>query len=274
MNGETRLWRWAGAELPVATQTPGLTRWLESFTGLSSGPCPADAFPEIRQTDGRTVLVGTREWQFLQTHADCRTWLALTLSDELGRKSGAVLLHGAAWIRGAGVTVVCGQPWAGKSSTALLALRRGLRLLGDDLVRVLPDGAGVSACPRPAKRRRVPGLGLQWPSACSGTLWNTDLGNDPAELVPRLPDLFAPVDASWPVERIIHLERSDAAGFQVAPLDRAAALAAMIRQVRCGSPQFFRPMVRALDPLADRPHFNLRVGPGALEAAFDGFLNA
>ncbi len=74
----------------------------------------------------------------------------------LRRAPYAVALHAAAVERGAGVTLICGPPGAGKTTLALALSRSGGgRVLADDLVLLLPSGM-VRPVPFPAAIKPSP----------------------------------------------------------------------------------------------------------------------
>lgn len=263
-------WTWAGASMVIHPGTPAISDWLTRFTGLSPEPAAADEAPLIRFLGDNQAIVGLHDRQSFDTYEALLAWLALTVSDELGRRSTAVLLHSASFLVEGVVTLVCGQPFSGKSTTALLALNAGLHLLGDDIVHLHPQPGTVQACPRPLKLRRLPSsLDLLPHQSLLDQSLPATLDNEPSWLIPRHEACMAPVGPIWPVGRIFHLTRSDTPGFDVQRLSPSDALPALAAQVRCHAAPSDPRIPPALLPLSNLPNFLVRVGPAAIQAAFD-----
>lgn len=273
MNPTQVRWSWAGAHLHVASRDPGLGEWMARYTGLAPAPSEATPTPDFEAEGSDAIRVAGVHRLGVADERSLRTWLALILSDELGKRSGAVILHAAAFLRDGRATLVCGKPWAGKSSTALLALAAGFPVLGDDIVRVLPAGGQVEPCPRPLKTRRVPtGLDLRIPPDLAAGAFEAMHYDEPTCLYPRLAPRLVPIGTTWPVERILHLERAEITGFDCVPLARWEALGALLNQVRCAAPDPLPAMTAAIRPLAGVGNLRVRVGPGALPDAFRSII--
>ncbi len=266
-------WTWAGATMAVDTGNPSIAEWLARFTGLSPEPSDPDEIPLIRLRGGNQAIVGLHDRQPFDTHEALLAWLALTVSDELGRRSNAALLHSASFLVDGVATLVCGQPFSGKSTTALLALNAGLHLLGDDIVHLHPQPGTVQACPRPLKLRRLPSsLDILPRQSLLDQSLPATLDGEPSWIIPRQEAAMAPVGPIWPVGRIFHLSRSDAPGFDIQRLPPADALPALAAQVRCHAGPSDPRIQAALLPLSNLPNFLIRVGPAAITTAFEQML--
>ncbi len=79
--------------------------------------------------------------------------MALTLGEFLARHAACPLLHAASIEFDGRVALLCGPPFAGKSTATLRAIARGLTVLGDDQVRVADGKPLVQPLPRPVKLR-------------------------------------------------------------------------------------------------------------------------
>lgn len=266
-------WTWAGASMAIHPGTPAISDWLTRFTGLAPEPAAPDEAPLIRLLGGNEAIVGLHDRQSFETYEALLAWLALTVSDELGRRSESVLLHSASFLVDGVATLVCGQPFSGKSTTALLALNAGLHLLGDDIVHLHTQPGTVQACPRPLKLRRLPSsLDLLPRQALLDQCLPATLDDEPSWLIPRQEAGMAPVGPVWPVGRIFHLTRSDAPGFDLQRLAAVDALPALAAQVRCHAGPSDPRIHAALLPLSHLPNFLLRVGPAAITDAFEQIL--
>ena len=266
-------WTWAGASMVIDVGQGSIADWLARFTGLVPEPALPDEAPLIRLRGGNQAIIGLHHRQSFQTYEGLLAWLALTVSDELGRRSGAVMLHSASFLVDGVATLVCGQPFSGKSTTALLALNAGLHLLGDDIVHLHSQPGSVQACPRPLKLRRLPSsLDLLPRQALLDQCLPATLDDEPSWLIPRQEAGMAPVGPVWPVGRIFHLTRSDAPGFDLQRLAAIDALPALAAQVRCHAGPSDPRIHAALLPLSHLPNFLLRVGPAAITDAFEQLL--
>lgn len=266
-------WTWAGASMVINSGTPAISDWLTRFTGLSPESAPSGEQPLIRLSGPNDAIVGLHDRQSFETYEALLAWLALTVSDELGRRSDTVLLHSASFLVEGVATLVCGQPFSGKSTTALLALNAGLHLLGDDIVHLHPQPGTVQACPRPLKLRRLPSsLDILPRQSLLDQSLPATLDDEPSWLIPRHEAGMAPVGPTWPVGRIFHLTRSDAPGFDVQRLSPTDALPALAAQVRCHAGPSDPRIPAALLPLSALPNFLLRVGPAAITDAFEQIL--
>lgn len=268
-------WTWAGATLAIDTGNPSLVDWLSRFTGLSPEPAIPDEMPLIRLLGGNEAIVGLHDRQPFKTHEALLAWLALTVSDELGRRSNAVLLHSASFLVDGSATLVCGQPFSGKSTTALLALNAGLQLLGDDIVHLHSQPGTVQACPRPLKLRRLPSsLDILPRRALLDQSLPATLDDEPSWIIPRQEAVMAPVGPVWPVGQIFHLSRSNDPGFDVQRLTPDDALPALAAQVRCHTGPSDPRILAALLPLSQLPNFRIQVGPAAIADAFEQILRS
>ncbi len=99
----------------------------------------------IAITDGRNVVVDPAPGAAL---AEVQSWLLGPGLGVICHQRGAIPLHACAigTLGGAGALAIAGHSGAGKSTTAAALVRRGHRLLGDDVLVIDPDTALAQPC--------------------------------------------------------------------------------------------------------------------------------
>lgn len=249
---------WAGASTTVATHDPQILRDLADLTGLD--PVPAAirlGRGELNALPERQVFVHD-QLRIYRTEADRLIWMALTLGEFLARRAACPLLHAASIAIGGRAVLLCGAPFAGKSTTTLRAIARGLTVLGDDQVRVADGEPRVQALPRPVKLRID--LGDPLPEGVReadrpvrGMLEHEET------LMLRRGEAVSP-DTWFPIAAAFHLSRDDGRTCNLTSLDTQAARGLLGSQLR--GPAADDP--NALDTthagLLTVPHFGLAVG--------------
>ncbi len=145
---------WSGYRLTIAVPERRWFDWLSDFTGLEVEPQETRTeAPVLLVIDDLHVLVDGRDPRTFESLDDLKSWLFLTVSDVMISRGEFTALHTAGIIAAGRAVLFSGPPWAGKSSWAFEAHRRGLEVLGDDQVRVDPQTGVVTGLPRPMKRR-------------------------------------------------------------------------------------------------------------------------
>jgi hypothetical protein len=192
---------WLGYRLPIAVPDERWLDWLTDFTGLEfeAGEAPASV-PVLFVIDDRHVLVDGGDLRTFENLDDLKAWLFLTVSDVMVSRGAFTALHAAGFIAAGEAILVSGPPWAGKSSWALEARRRGFEVLGDDQVRVDPRTGVVHGLPRPLKRRLVEER-VDRPGADDAVY--ACLDGERVALEPRGTTGFAAVERGYRVARII-----------------------------------------------------------------------
>jgi hypothetical protein len=175
-------------------------------------------------------------------------------------------LHSAGFVVDGRAILVSGPPWAGKSSWAFEARRRGLEVLGDDQVRVNGQTGVVNGLPRPLKRRLFADI-VQHHQSEHAVVAHLD--GEYIALEPRLTTGLAPVDRGYSVARVIHLARHGGPGVDVQVLDRFRALQSILDQVRTYSPMRLADAAATARILGRLPNIRMSVGDGHIGRALD-----
>jgi glycosyltransferase involved in cell wall biosynthesis len=258
---------WAGASTTVAAHDPRTLRDLAELTGLE--PMPAEirlGRAEINALPECQVFVHD-QWRRYRTDEDRLIWMALTVGELLARHAACPLLHAASIEIEGKVALLCGPPFAGKSTATLRAIARGLSVLGDDQVRVAEGQPLVQALPRPVKLRvdldaPLPEGVRESDRPVRGML------EDEATLMLRRGPAVSP-DRWLPIAAVFHLSREGRADCRLASLEPSSAREMLRSQLR--GPDADDPV--ALDAthsgLLDVPQFGLVVGDRRTDEALD-----
>jgi hypothetical protein len=267
LRGHAARFEWAGAATTVAAHDPTVLADLADFTGLEAIPTPlAIGRAETNVLHEREVYV--HEQYRLYPRAENRLiWVALTVGEFLARHAGCPLLHAASIEFDGRVALVCGPPFAGKSTLTLRAIARGLRVLGDDQVRVEEGGSRVQALPRPVKLR----VDLDAPlpdgvSAASRPL--RGMLDDEQTLMLRRDGAASP-DRWMPVAGIFHLSRRDDDRCALEPIDEADHRHRLQSQLRGPHAEVPDALDGVYAGLLRVPRFSLAVGLHGSDAALD-----
>ncbi len=265
--GVSARFRWAGGTTTVTAADPEELVELCDFTGLEPEPISLRlgrgelnllADPQIF-VHGQHRLYPRREERMI--------WAALTVGEFLARDAKCPLLHAAAIECGGVVALLCGPPFAGKSTTTLSALARGLVVLGDDQVRVIEGASAVQALPRPVKLRLD--LDAPLPAGVSGS--DRPLRGwleEEQTLMLRRGSASSP-EAIRPVGAIFHLSRCSGPTCTLAEIDRAPARELLAPQRRGRAAEDPDSIDREYAGLLSVPHFSLSVGEHRTDAALD-----
>lgn len=263
---------WADASVTVAAHESAVLDEIAAFTGLP--PVAADV-PLGRAT---LNVLGTRDVYVHDQHrrydswADRSIWLALTVGEFLANESEALLLH-AASIRLHGEAVLfLGEPFAGKSTLAHEALRRGMVVMGDDQVRWDPETCRVQALPRPIKLRVPVDAELPPGLAAAGIPLRGRLDGEETLMLPRGAGHTSP--AEWyPVRRMVHLTRRDDPGCSLETIRDEKRVRRWIgAQLRGALARHSEPFEHLARGLLAAPQMHLAVGTGATDRALDLLL--
>jgi len=258
---------WAGASTTVTAHSVEVLTDLADLTGLVPEPLIlANGRAELNALHDREVFV-QEQYRVFACREDRLIWMALTLGEFLARHAACPLLHAASIEFDGRVALLCGPPFAGKSTTTLGAIARGLRVLGDDQVRVAEGTPLVQPLPRPVKLR-VP-LDAPLPEGVRevdrpvrGML------EDEETLMLRRLGTVSP-EAWLPVAAIFHLTRSDGAGCTQARIDASAARSLLASQLRGPAAEDPRALDTSHAGLLEVPHFSLAVGADRTDEALD-----
>lgn len=258
---------WAGASTTVTAHSVEMLTDLADFTGLVPEPLVlANGRAELNALHDREVFV-QEQYRVFGCREDRLIWMALTLGEFLARRAACPLLHAASIEFDGRAVLLCGPPFAGKSTTALGAIARGRRVLGDDQVRVAEGTPLVQPLPRPVKLR-VP-LDAPLPEGVRevdrpvrGML------EDEETLMLRRGGATSP--QTWlPIAAVFHLSRLEAPGCSATRLDAGMARSLLAPQLR--GPAMHDP--HALDgshaALLTVPHVSLQIGMHQTNHALD-----
>ena len=148
---------WADTHQIVESADERLIERIARFLALPAEPCEAPA--DIRVSGGEGAW--TLETPYGAGAASEPGELAYLLLESLAygfqETTQTALAHAGAIDAGGGALVLFGSAYAGKSSLAIGAWRRGAALIGDDRVRLDAAAGTVAAFPKCAKLRLAPG---------------------------------------------------------------------------------------------------------------------
>jgi hypothetical protein len=152
---------------------------------------------------------------------------------------------------------------------ALEGVRRGLGVLGDDMVVVDVPGALVWPLPRPLKRRVSGDQDRTANDALRATL-----GGEAIALAPRRNSSALDVNRGYPLGRVVHLARHAGPGVIVADLTKTDAVRLNLDQLRGRPPHFvLAHAAAAARMLSNVPNVRMSVGDDevgpALSVALD-----
>ncbi len=265
--GHAARFEWAGAATTVTAHDPEILADLGDFTGLLPMPT-ALAVGRAETNVLHDTEVYVREQHRVYPCPENRLiWVALTVGEFLAQHSGCPLLHAASIEIDGRVALICGQPFAGKSTTTLRAIARGLRVLGDDQVRVADGEAKVQALPRPVKLRVD--LDASLPEGVSEAARPLrGMLDDEQTLMLRRGEATSPNE--WRrVAAVFHLSRGDDARCSISPMVERDARARLQAQLRGPVAEDTEALDGPCRGLLEVPHLSLEVGPGRSDEALD-----
>ena len=258
---------WAGASTTVTAHSVEMLTDLAEFTGLDPEPLVlANGRAELNALHDREVFV-REQYRVFGCREDRLIWMALTLGEFLASHAACPLLHAASIEFDGRVALLCGPPFAGKSTATLRAIARGLTVLGDDQVRVADGKPLVQPLPRPVKLR------VDLDAALPDGVRESDrpvrgMLEDEETLMLRRGGAVSP-EAWLPIAAVFHLSRRDDSECDLSRLEAPAPrrlLESQLRGPACEDP-------RALDTshagLLEVPHFSLAVGADRTDEALD-----
>ena len=211
----SRYFEWKGATLSMSLPNSHWLRRISDLLGLPNigiarGPI------EIHVHDDHSLRSFDTELTF-DTKSDLLVWLTLTTFDVLADKAGALLIHAAALKFDDDVVLLSGPPTAGKSTLALAARKRGIQIMGDDLVSLCPETLRASPAPRPLRERTTVKQISEYttdPLEVGMPLAGT-LDGEPCFLHPRLSDGTISKTQAAKVVAIYFLQRSEGRDVQL-----------------------------------------------------------
>lgn len=262
---------WAGANVTVAAPDSRVLVELAAFTGL--------------EVNSENIKLGRAELNLLQANEvyvhdlyrtfrspeDRLIWAALTVGELLARHSACSLLHAAAIELDGRAILICGEPYSGKSTTTLRAISRGLRVLGDDQVRVLDGEACIQPLPRPVKLRIAPDDPLPDGVVESSRPLRGLLEAEPTLLL-RRGNAIDPAVVR-PIIAIFHLSRSDQPGVILTPVQGEEIQDRLLPQLRGAVVADRTAFAGPCKGLLAVPHFSIVVGPGRTDEALDDIID-
>lgn len=267
-------YEWLGAQLRLAVPDERWFARLDNLLGIhASGVHQSIERGEITVID--EVLIHSYADQVTFSNLnDLLIWLALTTTDVLAEKRGAFLLHAACFVISGQAVLVFGPPFAGKSTLSVLALERGIPILGDDVIHLAPETGLAEAVPRPLKRR----IGEHELRDCRQDPLRVDsplygrLDGEPCVLVPRAQANIHSPEQRFPVRCSIFLERHPGPGVRTFQPDRFKALTSLLDWARDWSTPTMACANRSARQLLALPYTGLSVGDGEQQAALDAIV--
>jgi hypothetical protein len=190
-------------------------------------------------------------------------WVLNTILTNLFMAGGLAMLHGTCLVRGQRALLLLAPHNSGKSTAALRLALSGWRLMSDSQVYVSPAGGplGVQLMGFPVGRAKLradmaedfPELRplLQAEAVRHETKYTLDLRQEDPALVQE--------DAARPaaIEVCLLSRASGGAGTRLAPLERAEALEALVRNsLHAHTEAVWRRNLKALEPLVEGAHWH------------------
>ncbi len=258
---------WAGAATVVATHDVATLRDLSELTGLVAEPSDVVlGRADLNALPAQTVFVQD-QLRHYRNDEDRLIWLALTLGEFLSGAAACPLLHAAAIVVEERAVLLCGAPHAGKSTTTLRALARGLTVLGDDQVRVAVGAPRVQALPRPVKLR-VP-LSAPLPDGVKPQARPLrGMLEDEETLMLRRGNAVSPDD--WlPITAVFHLSRGGGNTCVIRELALPEARGLLVPQLRGWNAEAPNALDAQYVGLLQVPHFALEIGEHRTDEALD-----
>lgn len=265
--GCAAVFKWSGALTTVAAHDQAMLLDLADLTGLDPEPMDiALGRAELNALSGGEVFVHEQLRRF-PAAADRLIWMALTLGELLARHAACPLLHAAAIAFEGHAAVLCGPPFAGKSTTTLRAIADGLTVLGDDQVRVAEGAPLVQPLPRPVKLRVPLDAPLPHGVRPADRPVRGMLEDEPTLMLRRC-GAVSP-EAWLPIAAIFHLVRSDGAECVETRLDQAAARRLLSTQLRGSATADPHALDTSHAGLLSVPNFLLQIGLHRTEEALE-----
>lgn len=263
---------WADTQQIVESADERPIEQVARFLALPAEPCEAPAQIRVGGDDGAWTLATPYGRGAASGRGDLAYLLLESLAYGFQETTRAALAHAAAIDAGNGALVLFGAAYAGKSSLALGAWRRGAALIGDDRVRLEAAAGSVAAFPKCAKLRLAPG---ETANPLEGAVPDNEglvgrIRDDRRFIVSRGLPGIDPYGTPRPVRALVDLvRRNDEPGARLAPLPAPEAYERML-------PEMISPhrdplaLLRLIKRLAATGRLvRLTVGDGDIDAALD-----
>jgi hypothetical protein len=253
------LFRWRGHTVSMDAPQPLIERVAE-LSGVTHETCAAAEKWHVQAEAHRLVSTEFGEYS-CETPSDLLATAANLVPALLLAQADGHVLHAAAIVKDGQAHLLLGPRRAGKSTLALEAWIAGFTVAGDDVVLVDPVSGTIEATPRPMKIRQ-PDAAL--PARLAGRVPDADwaagrvLGEQALILGRRLPGM-APLGERYQVGRVLLVERSEDSHTHSLPVDKYAAMAAIMEQEMTPS-KGLGLLKGLLGRVAGRQVFRLQVG--------------
>lgn len=258
---------WAGASVSLSLPDARWVVRLSDLLGLVAAPS-TDNTGDIRVHDATHLRSFATELDF-PAQADLLVWLALTIVDVLAEKAASFLLHAASLRVDEGLVLLSGPPYSGKSTLALCALRRGMAVIGDDVVRLDLDTLLAEPVPRPLRERATSATAAMHDPLVAGTPLNGVIDGEWCRLHPRAGLPEATDTAMRPVTTIYFLRRHAGRSVRELATERFDATATFLAYARAWGPPRLSAMPRVASLLKSSAVCTLSIGDGEAERALD-----
>ncbi len=263
---------WADTQQIVESADGDLIGLLARYLGLAAEPCGEPAEIRVSGREGAWTVATPYGAGEASESGDLAYLLLESLAYGFQETTREPLAHAGAIDAGRGALVLFGPAYAGKSSLAVGAWRRGAALIGDDRVRLDAAAGTVAAFPKCAKLRLAPGestspLGTAVPD---GDGRAGQIRDDRRFILSRGVSGMEPYGTGRPVRALVELvRRDDEPGARLAPLAARDAYDRML-------PEMISPhrdplaLLRLIKRLAAAGRLvRLTVGDGEIDAALD-----
>jgi len=241
---------------------PALIERVAAFSGLEY---PAGAMVEgwhVEAEAHRLLLPGEYGEYPCETFNDLLVTAANRVPALILTQADGHALHAAAIVKDGQAHLLLGPRYAGKTTLALEAWIAGYEVVGDDVVLVDPVSGMIEAMPKPLKiRQDTAGLPARIADRVTAADWATGrILGEPVVILGRQLRGMAPLGQRYPVGRLLLLERSEDSVTRIFPVEKYAAIAAIMEQRLTTSQQGLGLLTGLLGRVADGQVFRLQVG--------------
>ncbi len=266
---------WAGCAAYLHSDDPEIVARVSAYFDLPA----EDVADDPALTPAAAVSRNGDGWRVVMPHGEARMAAAndavfLTLEAVAYRfavETRRLVVHASGFVADGGAVVCFGAPFAGKSSMAFAAWRRGMDVLGDDRICLDPATMGAAVYPKCLKLRLDDGpppddmlAAVDRDDAFVG-----DLDGDRRLVLSRRQPGFVGYDAALPLRALVRIERWDGPESRLDTVPVVDVLDDILTQAMLSdrSPMELVRMIKAHTP--DGRLVRLRVAPDDTDAGLD-----
>ncbi len=270
---------WAGCAAYLRSDDPEIVARVSAYFDLPA----EDVADDPALTPAAAVSRSGDGWRVVMPHGEARiaavddaVFLILeAVAYRFAVETRRLVVHASGFVAGGSAVVCFGAPFAGKSSMAFAAWRRGMDVLGDDRICLDPATMGAAVYPKCLKLRLDDGAppahmsaALDRDDAFVGVL-RGDAGDDRRLVLSRRLPGFVGYDAALPLRALVRIERWDGRESCLDTVPVVDVLDDILTQAMLSnrSPMELVRMIKAHTP--DGRLVRLRVAPDDTDAGLD-----